>query len=91
MRPLLDLAAYHGPLARAARAVLAAVRQADALAQCGGQDRFVGFHLKLPAALPERDVKCHRVFEIEKSGIVIGRAGSTARYLPRLTATMRPP
>jgi hypothetical protein len=44
------------------------------LTQGGAQHRFVLFYLKLPAALPERDVKCHRVFEIEKSVIVIGPA-----------------
>ena len=32
------------------------------------EHRFVLFYLKLPAALPERDVKCHKVFEIEKVG-----------------------
>ena len=72
MRALLDLTGKNRTLARAARAVLAAVRQADTLAQRGGQYRFIRFHLKLPAALPERDVKCHKVFGIEKSVIVIG-------------------
>jgi hypothetical protein len=67
MRALFNLAAHDRALARTARAVLAAVRQADALTQGCGEDRFVLFYLKLPAALPERDVKCHKVFEIEKS------------------------
>jgi hypothetical protein len=76
MLTLFDLTTEHGALARTASAVLTAVRQADALTQGRDQDRFVLFYLKLPAALPERDVKCHKVFEIEKSVIVIGSAAS---------------
>jgi hypothetical protein len=40
--------------------VLAAVGKTDALTQGGEQHRFVGFYLKLPAALPERNVESHR-------------------------------
>ncbi len=75
MRALLNLAADHSAFARTARAVLAAVRQTDALTQGGVQHRLVLFYLKLPAALPERDVKCHKVFEVEKSVIVNGETG----------------
>src|ERR1700754_432053 len=80
MRALLDLTGENRPLARAARAVLAAVRQADALAQRGGQYRFIRFHLKLPAALPDRYIKSHRSIELEKSVSPGGRRRPAAPH-----------
>ena len=73
MLALFDFAAQHGALARTAGAVLAAIRQANTLAQCGDQDRFIGFYLKLPATLPEGYIKCHSVFEFEESVIGASR------------------
>ena len=83
MRALLDLAADDRALARAACAVLAAVRQADALAKGSCQHGFVGFHLKLPAALPERYVECHKSFSLR-----IQKVGN--QCVPWIAATMRP-
>ena len=83
MRALLDLAANDRALARAACAVLAAVRQADALAKGGCQHGFVGFHLKLPAALPERYVECHKSFSLR-----IQKIGNQCVWW--IAATMRP-
>src|ERR1700754_94986 len=78
MRALFDFAAHDRALARAARTVLAAVRQADALAQRGGQHRFVRFHLKLPAALPDCYVKSHRSIELKSQWAWRGRRSGRA-------------
>lgn len=60
MRALIDLAADERTFARTAGAVLATIRQADALTQGRCEHGFVGFYLKLSAALPKGYVECHK-------------------------------
>ena len=80
MGALFDFTRHHGALARAARAVLAAVRQADALAQRCDEHRLVGFYLKLPAALPEGYVICHSSIERKIKKSQVGARAVAARY-----------
>jgi hypothetical protein len=54
-----DAAFDETALARAAGAVLAAIRQADAFANGGRQDRFVALDLEAAAGRLHRDVETH--------------------------------
>src|SRR5580698_9178879 len=78
MRLLFHFATDHLAFAGPARPVLAAIRQADSLAQRGEQHRFVGFYLKLPAALPERYVKSHRSCQLGETELQISETGVEA-------------
>jgi hypothetical protein len=61
VRALLDLPLQYPGLARAAGAVLAAVRQADAAAQCRIEDVVCRFGRKLAARGPYQDFERHKI------------------------------